>query len=176
MRMKRLTVWMVMAALVLSVSWLPAFAQQQGTTPVTNRLTVPISGSVNGAVGTLTGTLAITQFAIQNGNLVAIGTLTAAVTDGAGTVLRTIVQQVTIPVTTANGTCQVLHLELGPLDLNLLGLQIHLDKIVLDITAHSGPGNLLGNLLCSIANLLDTNSIGAQLVSLLNQLLAALGV
>jgi hypothetical protein len=34
-----------------------------------------------------------------------------------------------------------------PLDLNLLGLAIHLDRILLDITAQSGPGNLLGNLL-----------------------------
>jgi hypothetical protein len=33
-----------------------------------------------------------------------------------------------------------LRLDLGPLDLNILGLQIDLSRIVLEITAQSGPG------------------------------------
>ena len=48
-----------------------------------------------------------------------------------------------------------LHLELGPLDLDLLGLVVHLDPVHLDITAVPGAGNLLGNLLCAVAGLLD---------------------
>jgi hypothetical protein len=173
MTMKKLTVFMLTAALLLSTSSLPLLAQQVGNAN-TNRLTVPISGTVNGAAGTLTGSVAISRFATQNGNLVAIGTLTATVTDGAGTILRTIVQPVTLPVTQATGTCPILHLELGPLDLTVLGLVVHLDKIVLDITAQSGPGNLLGNLLCAVAGLLDSNNLGAQLVNLLNQILGVL--
>jgi hypothetical protein len=51
--------------------------------------------------------------------------------------------------------CPILHLELGPLDLNLLGLRVQLNQVVLDITAIPGPGNLLGNLLCGVAHLLD---------------------
>ena len=74
----------------------------------------------------------------------------------------------------SRGTCQILHLELGPLDLNLLGLVVHLDKVVLDITAESGPGNLLGNLLCSVANLLNGSNLGS-LANLLNQILGILG-
>jgi hypothetical protein len=47
--------------------------------------------------------------------------------------------------------------------------------VVLDITAESGPGNLLGNLLCGIAGLLDQgNTPLNQLVNLLNQLLQLL--
>ena len=76
---------------------------------------------------------------------------------------------------TANGTCQILHLVLGPLDLNLLGLQVHLNQVVLDITAQSGPGNLLGNLLCSVAHLLDNNgNVLNALVAQLNLILARL--
>ena len=52
-------------------------------------------------------------------------------------------------------SCDILNLDLGPLDLNLLGLKIHLNEVVLDIVAQSGAGNLLGNLLCSVAGLLD---------------------
>jgi hypothetical protein len=73
--------------------------------------------------------------------------------------------------------CDILHLVLGPLDLDLLGLQIHLNRVVLDIVAATGAGNLLGNLLCAITGLLDgTPAAGllGQLANLLNQVLAAL--
>jgi hypothetical protein len=46
--------------------------------------------------------------------------------------------------------CQILDLTLGPLDLNLLGLLIHLDPIHLRITAERGAG-ILGDLLCGLA-------------------------
>ncbi len=51
--------------------------------------------------------------------------------------------------------CPVLHLVLGPLNLNLLGLTIVLQQVTLDIVAVPGPGNLLGNLLCGLVNLLN---------------------
>jgi hypothetical protein len=70
--------------------------------------------------------------------------------------------------------CPVLHLELGPLDLNLLGLRVQLNQVVLDITAVPGPGNLLGNLLCAIAGLLNGVDLSGVLGDLLQRLLAAL--
>jgi hypothetical protein len=75
--------------------------------------------------------------------------------------------------------CDILHLVLGPLDLDLLGLQIHLDRVVLDIVAVAGAGNLLGNLLCAVAGLLDGGPLAgllAQLTDLLNQILGALNL
>lgn len=67
--------------------------------------------------------------------------------------------------------CDVLHLNLGPLDLNLLGLQIDLAEVVLDIVAQPGAGNLLGNLLCAVAGLLDP---GSSLGDLLDNVIAGL--
>ncbi len=74
--------------------------------------------------------------------------------------------------------CSILHLELGPLHLNLLGLDVVLDNctngaITVDITAIPGPGNLLGNLLCQLlgGNLIN---LGATLQQILNQILALL--
>ena len=87
---------------------------------------------------------------------------------------RTVTQSIALPVS-LSGTCDILHLTLGPLDLNLLGLQVHLDQVVLDITAQSGPGNLLGNLLCAVAGLLDAGGPLSGLVTLLDQILAVLG-
>jgi hypothetical protein len=73
-------------------------------------------------------------------------------------------------------TCDILHLTLGPLDLDLLGLQVHLDRVVLDITAESGSGNLLGNLLCAVVNLLNNPLQDlTNLITALNDLLTALG-
>lgn len=46
--------------------------------------------------------------------------------------------------------CEILDLTLGPLDLNLLGLMVHLDRLRLHITADS-EGGILGSLLCSLA-------------------------
>jgi len=42
------------------------------------------------------------------------------------------------------------------------------------ITAQSGPGDLLGNLLCAVAHLLDSGSSLGSLADLLNQILALL--
>ena len=69
--------------------------------------------------------------------------------------------------------CPILHLDLGPLDLNLLGLHVHLNEVVLDIEAIPGPGNLLGNLLCAVAGLLDGVDLGGVLGNLLQNLIDA---
>jgi hypothetical protein len=77
------------------------------------------------------------------------------------------------------GACDILNLVLGPLDLNILGLQVDLQRVVLDITAVAGAGNLLGNLLCAVAGLLDGGPLAGllgQLQTLLNQILAALNL
>jgi hypothetical protein len=75
----------------------------------------------------------------------------------------------------ANGTCTILDLTLGPLHLDLLGLVIDLNQIHLTITGQTGPGNLLGNLLCGLANGLNGSNAGG-LATLLNRLLGLLGL
>lgn len=74
--------------------------------------------------------------------------------------------------------CDVLNLVLAPLDLDLLGLQVHLDRVVLNIVAVSGAGNLLGNLLCAVTGLLDGGLGGllSRVRNLLNRVLGILGL
>jgi hypothetical protein len=79
------------------------------------------------------------------------------------------------PVAPAQLVCGILRLSIGAIDLNLLGLTVHLNPVLLIINAVPGPGNLLGNLLCAIVNLLNLGGPLAQIVALLNQLLAILG-
>jgi hypothetical protein len=76
-------------------------------------------------------------------------------------------------------TCDILRLVLGPLDLDLLGLRVHLDRIVLNIVAATGAGNLLGNLLCAITGLLDDGPLAGllgELNNLLNRILRVLNL
>jgi len=132
-------------------------------------VSVPVVGS--GTAGTFTGALNITSFAVQNGQVVALGTVSGVLTNAAGAV-TSVVQAVTLPVSVAQATCDILHLDLGPLALDVLGLQVNLSRVILDVTAQAGAGNLLGNLLCSIAGLLDSPG---GLAKLLNDLLGILG-
>jgi hypothetical protein len=125
---------------------------------ITSFKSVPISGkTVSGKA--FKGTFTVDRFVSRNGKTYALGTLAGKV--GQRMVSR---RNVAIPVKVASATtggardaavCPILHLVLGPLNLNLLGLHVHLNTVVLDITATSGPGNLLGNLLCSVSNLLN---------------------
>jgi len=140
-------------------------------------LTVPITGSCDtatGAVECFDGTFTLTRFTSSGGVLQAVGTLAGTFTDPVTGVQTAINQSITLPAD-ATGTCEILDLTLGPLDLDLLGLVVHLDQVHLNITAESGPGNLLGNLLCGVAGLLDQGVPTNQLANLLNQILALLG-
>ena len=141
----------------------------------------------------VTGKFVPMQFSRHNGHVRARGLLSGAVHNADGTtktfsVMRTIrvrsingapaTARAARAATSARATCPVLHLVLGPLDLDLLGLQVHLDRVVLNIDAVSGPGNLLGNLVCAVAGLLDGGLQGllGRLVTLLNQILGQLGL
>jgi len=75
-----------------------------------------------------------------------------------------------------SNVCQILNLTLGPLHLNLLGLVVDLNRVHLRITAVRGPGNLLGNLLCAVANLLNGSAPAASQAALLNDVVGALGI
>lgn len=186
--------------LALAIALVPAARAQSGKRdPFSN---IPVSGtSADG--NAFRGTMDILGFVNDNG-LKAIGSLTGTITGRSGpaqsvsgAVVLVPVQNVAAP-TGLGGTvpsagsraavaqvaagCNILHLDLGPLDLNLLGLAVHLDEVVLDITAVPGAGNLLGNLLCAVANLLNglnLNLLGGALLNvlttLLNNLVAALG-
>jgi len=143
---------------------------------ITQSLTAAINNFVPG-VGGFVGTLTVSNFALVNGVLSAVGTISGNVLNGAGNVVGNLTQVVAAPAQ-VTGSCQILSLTLGPLDLNLLGLAIHLNQIVLNITAVPGAGNLLGNLLCAVAGLLNSpgplGNLLTQLTGLLNQILAAL--
>lgn len=122
---------------------------------------------------------------VVEGQLMAVGTLHGVLLRPNGSVRGEEDKAVTVPVRSIQGVpmsgraqqlpgCDILNLVLGPLDLNLLGLEVHLNRVVLDIVATPGPGNLLGNLLCAVAGLLDNTGVLTEIRQILSAILAAL--
>jgi hypothetical protein len=112
----------------------------------------------------------ITSLIFSNGQLLASGTATVVLNGQTNTVpfsnvLVTLALGTNPPVA---GACPVLDLTLAPITLNLLGLVVETSPICLQITAHAG-GGLLGDLLCSVGNLLNGGLT-------LNQILSGLGL
>ncbi len=139
----------------------------------------------------VTGKFVPLHFTKRNGKVFVRGLVQGVVHNADGSTARRFGVMRTVRVKSIEGTpirtaraaargaaCDILHLVLGPLDLDLLGLQIHLNRVVLNIDADPGPGNLLGNLLCSVAGLLDggLNGLLGRLTRLLNRILGQLGL
>jgi hypothetical protein len=97
----------------------------------------------------------ITGIDLVDGQLVASGNVTATVKDQ---VITESFSGVPIDLSVAEnqegaGACPILHLELGPINLNLLGLIVETSPICLQLNAYENAG-LLGDLLCSVGGLL----------------------
>jgi hypothetical protein len=126
-----------------------------------------------------TGRYTIDRFARSGDRLYAVGTMRGTL--GQRHVVkrdvRTRVVRNTggIALGQAAATCTILDLTIRPIDLNLLGLVVHLDRVHLLVTGETGSGNLLGNLLCGLTGILDPPALGTgQLTQLLNGLLGFL--
>lgn len=178
MKVRMLVLGALSALLCAGLLGAPAVAGAATTSTkpaATAAMTTPITGTASNGKA-FTGTFKVKRFITRNKQTYALGTLAGHI--GSRKVPAHSVQ---IPVSVATpagaraaATCQVLDLVLAPIDLNLLGLKVHLDQVHLNVSAESGPGNLLGNLLCSVTGLLDQNPLGTQLTQILNVVLAIL--
>jgi len=168
-----------------------AWAVAQDPEPPRARVRLPIAGTAIGhGKDTFTGTLSIERFAVRGDKIVAIGMVTGRVMDKSGNPRGTaVVGQVEVPVRVGAGSsataassaatgvalqqasCDVLHLDLGAINLNVLGLQFVTSPITLDLTATSDAGGVLGQLICTALETVG-NVIG--LVDILNSILGLL--
>ena len=123
----------LLLSLLAAVMLMTAAASSVEAANPKGALTVPIVGTpVAPNTNTVfNGVLNITGFGQQNGNLVAFGTLVGTLTNTTtNTLVGTIVQTIVLPILNPPvGTCDILDLVLGPLDLDLLGLGVHLNQV-----------------------------------------------
>ena len=130
--MSRLYTGSALLALLLTLPASTASAQQEDGFQITgvNLANFQVVGNTLSATGTVTGTLAGLPFTTTISQFV----LELAPDNPATTAVE----------------CSVLHLELAPSHLALLGLHVDTSGICLDLTATQG-GGLLGDLLCGLA-------------------------
>lgn len=194
--MKRLRIALLagVATFALGAISVPVASASNGTTvpPKTNSLpalkTVPVHGvAKNGKQ--FNGTYAIQRYVAGANKVYAVGTLKGTL-KGRHVTRYNVMMPATLagpPATAARAaqvtSCTVLQLQLGPIDLNLLGLRVQLFggtnasnplPITALITAVPGNGNLLGNLLCNITGALNQGGLLSQLNTNLQQLAATL--
>jgi hypothetical protein len=187
--MKRMLSLSVVVLLIVAAS-----ASAAPATAAKSALSVPIAGTfvdAAGGAGKFSGTFQIVRFVASGDELLANGYLSGTLTDSLGMPLGSVMKSVSVPVDlsstsaavrrsgeraiSTNATCDVLLLVLGPLHLDLLGLTVDLNQVILDIAAQTGAGNLLGNLLCAVVSLLDGAGALVDIAHLLNQILDILG-
>jgi len=159
-------------------------------------LTLPLAGrGANGV--TFSGTVAVQRFAQKDGQVYAIGIVSGSLSGPGGPIGTAIYLPAAFLVTVGNGpsarvekgrlhpaslsgpsygarlmfvqatTCGVLHLDLGAINLNLLGVVVTTTPVTIDINGDTGGP--LGGLVCAV---LDTLNNVVGLVNLLNSLLS----
>jgi hypothetical protein len=108
---------------------------------------VPVTGT-SAAGDTFTGTIDVTGVAVQNGNAVALGTLSGTLRDAAGNTITSVSGVgVAAPVQPQQtGTCTLVAFSLGPIDLAVDGIAIHINPIGLSVEL----SGLLGTILCPL--------------------------
>lgn len=176
-----------LTASAASASTTQASAASAASAKALGKIAAPVTGTFTNAAGqgTFKGTFTPARFSVVNGVLEATGVLKGALTSANGTSVGSVSRTVTMNVDTPNAagatsaadpaaTCGVLDLTLGPLNLNLLGLVVTLNQVHLTITAVPGAGNLLGNLLCAVTNLLNGGGLLSTISADLNAILALL--
>lgn len=172
---------------ILDLSLAPIHLNLLGLVVDTSAICLAISANpAGGALGKLLCDVA--NLLNGGGNLATLGAQLQSLLTALTTLLNGALGAVTAPATpgqsttvtgTQAGACDILNLSLGPVNLNLLGLMVMLDNcangpVTVDVTALPGAGNLLGNLLCNLANLLNTPANGNAIANALNRVADAI--
>jgi hypothetical protein len=181
--------------MTLSLALLPSVGSaDQPSAP--KALVLPIAGVGTGGV-TFNGTVAVQRFVHREGRVFAIGTVSGSLSGPSGPIGTSLYLPVAFPVHVGSGltaradsgriyptslspsypdarvsfiqasTCGVLHLDLGAVNLNLLGVVVTTTPVTIDINGDTGGP--LGNLVCAVLSTVN-NVVG--LVNLLNSLLS----
>ena len=176
---------MLVCAVSLGAASTASAQGEPAATPLTK--TVKLTGTKG-----FKGTYTIDRFTTRNGKMVAVGNLRGTMRKN-GKTKRVAKNAVIMPASVAGAgpaslptpakasqlppiptACEILNLVLGPITLDLLGLVVRTNQINVRIDAVPGQGNLLGNLLCAVTNLLNPTSAIGALTGAINQLTAAL--
>ena len=179
----------VIAVVVAFIVASPLPAQAQSSGP---HVTVAAMGDF-ARNGNFTGTATINRFEVRGGEIVAVGLVRGTLSRGNRTIGTVLAGEVAWPVAIRAGgtlltsgrpsatriepaawrlaqdTCPVLDVVLAPVHVNVLGIDVTLNPIALDL--HGEVGTALGGLVCAVVDLIGNV---AGLVNVLNAILGLL--
>jgi hypothetical protein len=175
-----------LTATALSVGFLLSAPGAATAVPRRDTLELAVTGTA-AAGASFSGTLHIQHFVARDGQVKAIVLVKGSLTSAAGVPLGTTLSGPHVvavaveagarrasgerPLQAQQGApCDLLHLEVGAIDLNVLGIQVTTLPVGVDLSGVEG--GVLGQLVCTI---LETIGNVVGLVNLLNQLLGLLG-
>jgi hypothetical protein len=149
-----------LSALALLALAAPASASSPSASAPAAAAPLAAPSPVAGTVGV---DLKVTRFIAQRRRTRAVGVVTATLSSftGSPTTAR---QRVVLQVAQGR-TCRILLLTLNQLNLQLLGVTVHLDRVRLSITGRRN-GGVLGSLFCSLAGRRLTAARSAAVASL----------
>jgi hypothetical protein len=177
-----------MLALLVTLLASPSLAAAQGPGVSGLVSAIPVTGTFSDAAGagTFAGTLRIDRFESRARALLAVGAISGTLTDATGATRSLIDQPVVLPVTAVGvdsgaqslaagdvtpqqtgEECQLLHLEFGGITLSVLGIELSLSPIVLDLAL----GGLLGGILCGLLGALGGGAPAPAQANMLNNAL-----
>ena len=148
--MRRFALLLVLPIVVFIASVL-ATAAAGATTDSASAVSIPVTGTT-AAGDAFAGTMTITDFALQNGQLVGTGTVSGAAQDAAGNTVASVAgAPVSAPMQAqASSGCTILSFSTGPIDLDVAGqVTVHLDPVAGKV----GLSGLVGTIVCGLLGL-----------------------
>ena len=113
---------------------------------------VPVTGTGAGGL-TFAGTMTVTDAVVQDGQAYALGTISGTLQDAAGNTVGSVTSApAAAPV--SGDPCTLLSFSIGPIDISVAGIGVHIDPIGASVTL----SGLLGNLLCPLLGLTTTST------------------
>ena len=127
-----------------------------------------------GGAGVLSGDMFIARFEIQNGGVVAIGRIEGSLADSQGGVLGLVGQELVLPVTNVQSTCNQLRMDLGATDADILETRVHFDSETAGFDSRAGATPKAMGVLCAAGELLRKKPVAADLAKALEGIAATL--
>jgi hypothetical protein len=127
-----------------------------------------------GGAGVLSGDMYIARFAVRNGGVIAIGRVAGSLADSQGVLLGLVDQELELPATNVESTCNQLRMDLGATDADVLQARVRLDPGTAGFDSRDGAKPKALGVLCATGELLRRNPAPADVVKALQAVVTAL--
>ena len=127
-----------------------------------------------GGGGVLSGDMYIARFAVRNGGVIAIGRVAGSLADSQGVLLGLVDQELELPASNVESTCNQLRMDLGATDADVLQTRVRVDPGAAGFDSRDGAKPKALGVLCATGELLRRSPAPADVVKALEAVVTAL--